>query len=42
MKIMSKVYRLSPSDDLKLIPTEDFELNGRRHFLMELIREDGG
>ncbi len=36
----SKVYRLSPSDDLSLIPTEDFDHNGRRYLLMKLIRED--
>ncbi len=37
---MNKTYQLSPSDDLKLIPTEDFEQNGRRYFLLDLIRED--
>ncbi len=37
---MNKIYQLSPSDDPRLIPTEDFEHNGRRYFLLDLIRED--
>lgn len=37
---MNKIYQLSPSDDPRLIPTEDFELGGRHYFLLELIRSD--
>lgn len=28
---ITKTYQLSPSDDPRLIPTEDFELGGRRY-----------
>lgn len=34
---INKVYRLSVSDDPSTIPTEDFERNGRRYYLLDLI-----
>ena len=37
---VSKVYQLSLSDDPSGIPTEDFERNGRRYYLLDMIRED--
>ena len=37
---INKVYQLSLSDDPNRIPTEDFERNGRRYFLLDMIRED--
>ena len=37
---INKVYQLSLSDDPDRIPTEDFERNGRRYFLLDMIRED--
>ena len=37
---INKVYQLSLSDDPSGIPTEDFERNGRRYFLLDMIRED--
>ena len=37
---INKVYQLSLSDDPSGIPTEDFERNGRRYFLLDLIRQD--
>ena len=36
---VNKTYQLSLSDDPSLIPTEDFERNGRRYYLLDLIRE---
>ena len=37
---INKVYQLSLSDDPSHIPTEDFERNGRRYFLLDMIQED--
>ena len=37
---INKVYQLSLSDDPKGIPTEDFERNGRRYYLLDMIREN--
>lgn len=37
---INKVYQLSLSDDPDRIPTEDFERNGRRYFLLDMIREN--
>lgn len=37
---INKVYQLSLSDDPSRIPTEDFERNGRRYFLLDMIQED--
>ena len=37
---INKVYQLSLSDDPSGIPTEDFERNGRRYYLLDLIRQD--
>ena len=37
---INKVYQLSLSDDPNRILTEDFERNGRRYFLLDMIRED--
>ena len=37
---INKVYQLSLSDDPSGIPTEDFERNGRRYFLLDMIKED--
>ncbi len=37
---VNKVYQLSLSDDPGGIPTEDFERNGRRYYLLDLTRED--
>ena len=34
---VNKVYQLSQSDDLSNIPTEDFELGGRRYYLLDMI-----
>lgn len=36
---ISKVYRLSPSDDPTMIPTEDFVQGGRRYYLLDIVRE---
>ncbi len=38
---INKVYQLSLSDDPSGIPTEDFERNGRRYYLLDLVKEDG-
>ena len=37
---INKVYQLSLSDDPSHIPTEDFERNGRRYFLLDMTRKD--
>ena len=37
---INKVYQLSLSDDPSGIPTEDFERNGRRYYLLDMIKED--
>ena len=37
---VNKVYQLSLSDDPRGIPTEDFERNGRRYYLLDMIREN--
>lgn len=37
---ISKTYRLSRTDDPSLIPTEDFERNGRLYYLLDMTRED--
>ena len=34
---VNKVYRLSQSDDPSNIPTEDFELGGRRYCLLDMV-----
>ena len=36
---INKVYRLSVSDDPSTIPTEDFEHNGRRYYLLDMIAD---
>lgn len=37
---VKKVYQLSLSDDPAGIPTEDFERNGRRFYLLDMVKED--
>lgn len=37
---INKVYRLSLSDDPSGIPTDDFVRDGRRYYLLDLIRKD--
>ena len=37
---INKVYQLSLSDDPSLIPTEDFERNGRRFYLLDMTRKE--
>lgn len=37
---VNKIYQLSLSDDPRGIPTEDFERNGRRYYLLDLTRQD--
>ena len=37
---INKVYQLSLSDDPSAIPTADFERDGRRYYLLDLIQED--
>ena len=37
---VNKVYQLSLSDDPGLIPTGDFERNGRRYHLLDMTRQD--
>ena len=37
---ISKVYQLSLADDPSGIPTEDFVRDGRRYYLLDLIKED--
>lgn len=37
---INKVYQLSLSDDPSGIPTEDFERNGRRYFLLDMVKEN--
>lgn len=37
---ISKTYRLSRTDNPSLIPTEDFERNGRLYYLLDMTRED--
>ena len=37
---VNKVYQLSLSDDPRGIPTEDFERNGRRYYLLDMIKEN--
>lgn len=34
---INKVYKLSVADDPSCIPTEDFERNGRRYYLLDTI-----
>ena len=37
---INKVYQLLPTDDPSGIPTEDFELNGRRYYLLGMVVDD--
>ena len=37
---IQKVYQLSLDDDPSLIPTEDFERNGRLYYLLDMTRKD--
>lgn len=37
---IQKVYQLSLDDDPSLIPTEDFERNGRVYYLLDMTRKD--
>jgi hypothetical protein len=37
---INKTYQLSVSDDPSLIPTEDFERNGRHYSLLDMTRKD--
>jgi hypothetical protein len=37
---INKTYQLSVSDDPNLIPTEDFERNGRHYSLLDMTRKD--
>ena len=37
---INKVYQLSLSDDPGLIPTEDFDRNGRHYYLLDMVRKD--
>ena len=37
---IQKVYQLSLDDDPGLIPTEDFERNGRLYYLLDMTRKD--
>ena len=37
---INKVYRLSVPDDPSAIPTEDFERNGRRYYLLDMIADN--
>lgn len=37
---IEKTYQLSPSDNPRLIPTEDFERFGRRYYLLDFTREE--
>lgn len=37
---ISKVYRLSPTDDPALIPTGDFDRGGRHYYLMDMTRQE--
>lgn len=37
---INKVYQLSLSDDPSGIPTEDFVRDGRRYYLLDMIKED--
>ena len=37
---IDKVYQLSLDDDPSLIPTEDFERNGRLYYLLDMTRKD--
>ncbi len=37
---INKVYQLSLSDNPGLIPTEDFERNGRHYYLLDMVRQD--
>ena len=37
---INKTYQLSPSDDPRFIPTENFERSGRRYFLLDFTREE--
>ncbi len=37
---IKKTCQLSPSDNPRLIPTEDFERGGRRYYLLEFVREE--
>ena len=37
---ISKTYQLSLDDDPSLIPTEDFERNGRLYYLLDMTRKD--
>ena len=37
---VNKTYQLSLSDDPRLIPTDDFERNGRRYYLLDIVKEN--
>ena len=37
---INKVYQLSVADDPSGIPTEDFERNGRRYYLLDMIADN--
>ena len=37
---INKVYQLLPTDDPSGIPTEDFELNGWRYYLLGMVVDD--
>ena len=37
---INKVYQLLPTDDPSGIPAEDFELNGRRYYLLGMVVDD--
>ena len=37
---MNLTYQLSPSDNPRLIPTDDFIRYGRRYFLLDFYRND--
>ena len=37
---INKVYRLSAADDPSGIPTEDFERNGRRYYLLGIVEDN--
>ena len=37
---INKVYQLTMADDPSCIPTEDFEHNGRRYYLLDMIADN--
>ena len=37
---INKVYQLSLADDPSRISTEDFERNGRRYYLLDMVKEN--